>query len=645
MSEVATWATTAAGNAVAFDDLDNRDGVARVQVKQNFRAMMASIRRFYDASGAGSFMMAPRAVGLSTDAVALQAVLDACAAAGGGTVQLWPQRYLFDRKVTIPQFVRLRGAGWLPDPSNGAVVSYHTAIGIDWGAGADNHAIEMSFSSAIEGVSIHYPSQVARTAATPVAYGYAISTPTAAGIYDNISIRNVTLLNPYKGIRLVNGGRWRVQNVQGNPLFKGFYADAGYDACYMENVHFWNFYTQSANLEAWVVANCTAFAWDRVDQLFASKLFAWNVNIAFNFGQNLWANFTDILADKANYPAIVENVAHLKVLGATLIGQTTALPAVWLKSGLSTIWSGMRITSACSGIGFQIDATSGTHQVTNSAFQNPHFAAVVTSTASSVRFSNCTWSRPPQGSANVMVDGEPLAASDTAITLPATYATTNVVPAAGVYTFDLSTLGDKIVSWDFTSIGQRNSLFVLEFDYELVGTSATWYGQILLAQDTGSNVMVDYAALAPIILNGTSGAAKRVRIQVPENGALTRQLLTVVAKPTVVVGGASLKLSNFALYEQTNRKTTDAQVAMMLRQGYNSDGYSLGQTLFAKGVNRRVFPLLEPGIGRSTPAPTTGTWIVGDEMMTPSPASAGFMGYICTTAGTPGTWKTWGLIS
>lgn len=44
-------------------------------------------------------------------------------------------------------------------------------------------------------------------------------------------------------------------------------------------------------------------------------------------------------------------------------------------------------------------------------------------------------------------------------------------------------------------------------------------------------------------------------------------------------------------------------------------------------------------------APTTGTWSRGDVAWNTAPAAAGNMGWVCTTAGTPGTWKTFGAIS
>lgn len=44
-------------------------------------------------------------------------------------------------------------------------------------------------------------------------------------------------------------------------------------------------------------------------------------------------------------------------------------------------------------------------------------------------------------------------------------------------------------------------------------------------------------------------------------------------------------------------------------------------------------------------APTTGTHAVGEIVWQSAPTSGGFIGFVCTTAGTPGTWKTFGVIS
>lgn len=50
-------------------------------------------------------------------------------------------------------------------------------------------------------------------------------------------------------------------------------------------------------------------------------------------------------------------------------------------------------------------------------------------------------------------------------------------------------------------------------------------------------------------------------------------------------------------------------------------------------------------IMRRNAVPTTGTWEVGDIVEMTTPAAAGQIGWVCTTAGTPGTWKAYGTIA
>lgn len=48
---------------------------------------------------------------------------------------------------------------------------------------------------------------------------------------------------------------------------------------------------------------------------------------------------------------------------------------------------------------------------------------------------------------------------------------------------------------------------------------------------------------------------------------------------------------------------------------------------------------------RGTAAPTTGTWKRGDTIWNSAPSAAGVIGWVCTTAGSPGTWKSFGTIA
>jgi hypothetical protein len=46
-----------------------------------------------------------------------------------------------------------------------------------------------------------------------------------------------------------------------------------------------------------------------------------------------------------------------------------------------------------------------------------------------------------------------------------------------------------------------------------------------------------------------------------------------------------------------------------------------------------------------TAAPVSGTWATGDIAWNTAPTAGGYIGWVCTTGGTPGTWKTFGAIT
>lgn len=58
---------------------------------------------------------------------------------------------------------------------------------------------------------------------------------------------------------------------------------------------------------------------------------------------------------------------------------------------------------------------------------------------------------------------------------------------------------------------------------------------------------------------------------------------------------------------------------------------------FAAGVNSRYLS--------ATTAPTVGTWPQGAIVYNSAPVAGGYIGWVCVKSGTPGTWKTWGVIS
>lgn len=47
---------------------------------------------------------------------------------------------------------------------------------------------------------------------------------------------------------------------------------------------------------------------------------------------------------------------------------------------------------------------------------------------------------------------------------------------------------------------------------------------------------------------------------------------------------------------------------------------------------------------KAAAAPTTGAWLRGDRVYNSTPSAGGYLGWVCVTAGTPGTWKGFGSI-
>jgi hypothetical protein len=50
-------------------------------------------------------------------------------------------------------------------------------------------------------------------------------------------------------------------------------------------------------------------------------------------------------------------------------------------------------------------------------------------------------------------------------------------------------------------------------------------------------------------------------------------------------------------------------------------------------------------VSYGTAAPTSGSWSQGDVVYHSAPAASGFLGWVCTASGIPGSWKTFGAIS
>ena len=62
------------------------------------------------------------------------------------------------------------------------------------------------------------------------------------------------------------------------------------------------------------------------------------------------------------------------------------------------------------------------------------------------------------------------------------------------------------------------------------------------------------------------------------------------------------------------------------------------RTVFELAGNATVFKFGALVMTYGTAAPTTGTWADGDICFMTAPTATGVPGWVCTTAGSPGTW-------
>lgn len=74
-----------------------------------------------------------------------------------------------------------------------------------------------------------------------------------------------------------------------------------------------------------------------------------------------------------------------------------------------------------------------------------------------------------------------------------------------------------------------------------------------------------------------------------------------------------------------------------------SGAYSARGSYFPGGMMVGPHPNVKMFSG--TAAPTSGTWLQGTIVIDSTPSAGGTLGWVCTTGGTPGTWKTFGAIT
>jgi hypothetical protein len=350
----AITAATLASNAVTASAI--ADGTIS-QSKLNFQSGFINARNPpFGAVGNGT----------NDDTAAIQSALNNVAINGGGIVFLPQGNYLINSSLVVPAQTSLVGVWRAPTAYSQYLGTTLLAVA---GAGSTNGNPFITLqgnNSTLEGVTIYYPNQVANNPPTP--YPWAIQ----GGGGDNVTIQNVLLVNPYLGIDLAThpSGRHLVRGVYGQPLLVGIAVDQCYDIGRIMEIHFWPFWTQNTNVEAFQSANAVTFDFMRTDWEVVQDVFSWGYSIGARFrastngamnGQMSNVNFDNVdvglqLSASQPYAVHISNLnianagggtnhigiqglagsAGLNVNGATFWGSLYQ-PVSWANSGLLTL--------------------------------------------------------------------------------------------------------------------------------------------------------------------------------------------------------------------------------------------------------------------------------------------------------------------
>lgn len=180
----------------------------------------------------------------------------------------------------------------------------------------------------------------------------------------------------------------------------------------------------------------------------------------------------------------------------------------------------------------------------------------------------------------------------------------------------------------------------------------------ILQSTRASGVAVEASVRGPVIVsNNQVITASQPGFDIQAVNAETAILLYTnnVAKNTVNYGHYTRFFDSLTVtgnYVETvsgNSRGFYMQDAGTGKMTGNLVGAGVTTSLFGGGQSQNAIHdyhnSWNPKVLYGTAAPTTNAWTVGDVVWNTAPAAGGTLGWVCTTAGTPGTWKTFGGIA
>lgn len=227
--------------------------------------------------------------GTTNDAPAFQHALDDVGNQGGGIVFVPTGNYLIDGSLSVPAATVLKGVAshvqrfWGKMNKNQVFGTTLLAVA---NAGNENGPAFINLagdSSGVEGLQIFYPNQVEKN--PPISYPWAIQCGQPGKSIENTFVKNVLLVNPWKGIDAASNESPRhwFENVYGQPLSMGIAVDQCYDIGRISHIHFWPFWSSNPDLWNWINTNGVTFLFQRTDWEVVEDVFSWGYQTGMSF--------------------------------------------------------------------------------------------------------------------------------------------------------------------------------------------------------------------------------------------------------------------------------------------------------------------------------------------------------------------------
>ena len=113
----------------------------------------------------------------------------------------------------------------------------------------------------------------------------------------DVTIVDLTLLNPTRGITVNNGsfGRIIIDRLKMHPLLEGIYVAESYDTCRINNVQIWPFWAFNDSLWQYNISNTVGIQLGRCDNPFLSNIFTYLCKIGLHIVNNALLGTTNKL--------------------------------------------------------------------------------------------------------------------------------------------------------------------------------------------------------------------------------------------------------------------------------------------------------------------------------------------------------------